>query len=75
MQIDEKTEKLLPCYCGGRPDNFSIGYGSTPYYINCPKCRKLVHGGSGVVNHFIEAWNRDYRHREGRSIDVSNSPN
>lgn len=28
LQIDEKTEKLLPCHCGGTPDHYSIGYGS-----------------------------------------------
>lgn len=60
MQIDVKTDKLLPCHCGKKPDHYSIGYGRTPYYVNCVDCiprTKYVGGCGGYEGHIIDWWN------------------
>lgn len=56
MQIDIVTDKLYVCICGNTPKEYSIGYGPTPYYINCT-CGKHFSGGSGNVDCFIDLWN------------------
>jgi len=61
MQIDKKTNKLKSCECGYIPDEYSIGYGTHPYYISCLGCGKSIHGGSGIIGEFIKLWNRHYR--------------
>lgn len=62
MRVDFKIDTLNPCICGFKPDHYSVGYGSTPYDIFCPTCKKqtarskcLVTGWNGNL---IDYWNK-----------------
>lgn len=61
MVIKFKTDELIPCVCGFKPDHYSVAYGNTPYDIFCPECKKqtclakcLITGWHG---HLIDYWN------------------
>lgn len=62
MQVEFKTDELVPCRCGFKPDHFTIGYGRTPYDVFCPVCKKQsVHAKCKVTNHHenaIDYWNK-----------------
>lgn len=62
MQVDRKTDKIKPCECGEKIDEYSIGYGRNPYYISCLGCGKSLHNGTGCIDDFIDLWNEKYRH-------------
>lgn len=56
-----KTDKLIPCVCGFKPDHYSVAYGKTPYDVFCPVCKKqttfakcLITGWHGNL---IDYWN------------------
>lgn len=70
MQIDKSTDKLLPCHCGHKPDHYSIGYGRTPYYVNCVPCGKLMSGIGGWDTHVIDWWNYHGRFAKGTGFRV-----
>jgi len=63
MQIDRLTTALARCRCGNKPDHYTIGYGPTPYYAQCVRCRKHVNdwtdiGGSRGDYQVIWFWNK-----------------
>jgi hypothetical protein len=62
MQIDIATDTIQLCQCGSKPDHYTVGYGSNPYYISCPGCKKSLHNGTGSIDNFIILWNDKYRH-------------
>ncbi|MEK7556831.1 MAG: hypothetical protein AAB538_02535, partial [Patescibacteria group bacterium] len=75
MQIDKKTNEIEPCECGYKPQHYSIGYGSTPYYISCLGCGKSLHNGTNDPGIIISQWNNDYRHRKQRGQLMHLPPN
>ena len=81
MIVDIKTDELLPCLCGFKPDHYSIAYGSTPYDVFCPNCKKQFtfskYAVTGNKENAIHYWNNyirlktieeiefDYEHAKG----------
>lgn len=61
-QVDFKTDELIPCQCGFKPDHYSIGYGRTPYDIYCPNCKKQSQFAkcqvTGSHYNLIDYWNK-----------------
>ena len=59
---DFKTDGLKPCRCGFKPDHYSVYYGSTPYDVYCPNCKKqLARAKCQVTNshvNVIDYWNK-----------------
>lgn len=62
MPVEFKTDKLNPCICGFKPDHYTMYYGSTPYDIYCPNCKKQTTMAkckiTGYDGHLIDYWNR-----------------
>ena len=62
MQVTEKTDKLNNCSCGNSIDNYTIGYGRTPYVIHCIDCKKHTNLSeikvTGSPLNIIDFWNR-----------------
>ena len=58
---DFKTDELLPCRCGFKPDHYSVYYGRTPYDVFCPDCKKQLARAkclvTGWAGHAIDYWN------------------
>jgi len=56
-----KTDELIPCVCGFKPDHYSIAYGSTPYDVFCPECKKQTNFAkcliTGWYGHLVDYWN------------------
>lgn len=67
MQIDVKSDALELCKCGHKPTHYTIGYSSTPYYLNCTNCEKLLDGAQSAAK-LINAWNKVYRHQDGNQL-------
>ena len=61
-----KTSNLLECNCGFKPDRYSIYYGSTPYDVSCPFCKKQTTMAkckvTGWAGNVISYWNEHIRH-------------
>ena len=62
MQVDFKTDELIPCLCGFKPDHYSVSYGPTPYDVFCPECKKQAslftkYKVSGSPSGIISYWN------------------
>lgn len=58
--VDTETDKLNTCVCGTKPTQFSIGFGSTPYSVHCPGCKKNTNRYREVGGHhdnIIDFWN------------------
>ena len=57
-----KTDELIPCICGFKPDHYNIAYGRTPYDIFCPNCKKQTTLAkcyiTGWHGHLIDYWNK-----------------
>ena len=72
MIIDTKTDKLLPCLCGYKPDSYSTGYGSEPWCIWGPNCKKQTnfthHYISNHVNNLFDYWNNYVRLKSKRQL-------
>lgn len=51
------TDQLLPCHCGFKPDHYSISYGSAPYCVFCPECKRQIDGVGGESGAIIPWWN------------------
>ena len=75
MQIDKKTDKIKPCECGHKIEEYSIGYGRTPYYISCLGCGKSLHDGADDIDIIIGQWNNDYRLRKAPGVMFHMPPN
>jgi hypothetical protein len=60
MIQDFKSNDIMPCQCGYRPEFYTVAYGTTPYSIHCKNCKKSLHGGYGSVDSFITVWNYIY---------------
>lgn len=62
MIVDRSCDKFNVCDCGYTPKSFSIGYGQTPYVLQC-KCGKKLYDAKCKItgNYFnlISYWN-DY---------------
>lgn len=61
MQVERKTDELKPCLCGFKPDHVIIGYGSTPFSVWCPDCKKSTnftkYEVTGCLDNIIDYWN------------------
>ena len=59
--VEEKTDELVPCQCGFKPDHVSIGYSRTPYDVFCPTCKKQTQfakcATTGHIGNAIDYWN------------------
>jgi len=59
--MDYTTDELKPCSCGNKITKYSLAYGSTPYSIFCPVCKKSTNLTAflvtGCVDNFISYWN------------------
>jgi hypothetical protein len=58
--IDTKTDKLDTCVCGTKPTQYSLGFGSTPYSVHCPGCKKSTNSYrevGGMPQNIIDFWN------------------
>ena len=57
---DIKTDELITCECGSKPDHYSIEYGRTPYMVVCPGCKKQTNRYrqiGGLADNIIKFWN------------------
>ena len=57
-----KTDKLKKCKCGFKPNHYLVGYGSTPYDVFCPNCKKQTSFAkcevTGWHGNVIDYWNK-----------------
>lgn len=74
MQSKFKTDELQPCVCGFKPDHYTVGYGTTPYDVFCPDCRKqLAHAKcliTGCHIHMVDYWNQHIAGLTKEEIDA-----
>lgn len=60
-EYDWPMRTINPCRCGYKPDHLNIYYGSTPYSIWCPHCKKGSSNARCLVtghhSHAIDYWN------------------
>lgn len=62
MDVEIKTDLLLPCLCGYKPDHYKIAYGRKPYFIWCPVCQKQNWKSLGDLPiNIINKWNNNVR--------------
>lgn len=56
-----KTDELIPCQCGFKPDSYKVYYGRTPYDVICPVCHKQTTMAkckvTGCNGNVIDYWN------------------
>lgn len=61
-----KTNQLLECKCGFKPDHYNVYYGRTPYDVICPVCKKQTTMAKCKVTNnpmnLISYWNDHIRH-------------
>lgn len=58
--VNFKTDKLISCLCGFKPEYYSVLYGPTPYTIFCPICIKQTQHYKrigGCEQNIIDLWN------------------
>ena len=72
-QVKFKTDKLLECRCGFKPNHYTVGYGSTPYDVWCPNCKKQTTLAKCLVtshsNNLFDYWNTHIRHLTKEDVD------
>lgn len=64
MIIDQETNQFKKCICGHTPNSYSIGYGRTPYNMECECGKRLMDAKceiTGSVENLFNYWNSRLR--------------
>lgn len=66
-----KTDLLLPCLCGYKPDHYLVAYGPKPYIVWCPTCQKRNWKQLGdYYMNIIDEWNNNVRLRTKEELEA-----